>query len=188
MLEAFVVANRDAIIARAQARVATRTSPKPSDVELTNGIPVFLDQLGDALRLAKSSDVSDHEQLSKSAGRHGHDLLRMGLTFAQVVLDYGDVCQAITELAVEQEAPIPADEFQTLNLCLDDAIAGAVTGYARQRERAIAAEGTSLTTASDTTTSSIECAPMPPAGSPQSSSRGSRWTFCTMRTVTPRSS
>jgi signal transduction histidine kinase len=142
MLDAFVTANRDTIIARAQARVATRSLPKPTEVELTNGIPVFLDQLVAALRLVESSGVIDHAELRKTAGRHGHDLLRVGLTVAQVVRDYGDVCQAITELAVEQEAPIPPDEFRTLNLCLDDAIAEAVTEYGRQREGAIEAQGT----------------------------------------------
>jgi signal transduction histidine kinase len=142
LLDEFIIANRDAIVARAQARVATRSCPKPSDAELKNGIPVFLDQLGDALRLAKSSDVIAHEQIMKSAGRHGLDLLRMGLTVAQVVRDYGDVCQAITELAIEQKAPIPPDEFQTLNLCLDDAVAEAVTEFSRQRDRTIADQGT----------------------------------------------
>ena len=141
VLDEFIVSNRSAIIERARTRVASRTSPKPTDVELTNGIPVFLDQLGDALRFAKSSDVIDHSQISSSAGRHGQDLLRMGLTIAQVVHDYGDVCQAITQIAVELEAPISGEEFRTLNLCLDDAIAGAVTEFARQRERAIAALG-----------------------------------------------
>jgi hypothetical protein len=42
---------------------------------------------------------------------------------------------SVTELAVELEAPILAAEFKTLNLCLDDAIAEAVTEYGRQRER-----------------------------------------------------
>jgi hypothetical protein len=42
MLDAFIVANRDAIIAGARVRVASRMSPKPTHVELTNGIPVFL--------------------------------------------------------------------------------------------------------------------------------------------------
>ena len=44
---------------------------------------------------------------------------------------YGDVCQSVTELAVELAAPISADDFRTLNRCLDDAIAGAVTEHAR---------------------------------------------------------
>jgi signal transduction histidine kinase len=142
VLDAFIVSNRDAIIARTRDRVAARMFPKPSEVELKNGIPMFLDQLGAALRLAKSSNLIDHEQIGKSAGRHGRDLFRIGLTIAQVVNDYGDVCQVITELALQQGAPISGEEFRTLNLCLDDAIAGAVTEYARLREGAITDQGT----------------------------------------------
>jgi hypothetical protein len=50
---------------------------------------------------------------------------------SQVVHDYGDICQTITALAVEQSASISVEEFQALNLCLDTAIAEAVTEYAR---------------------------------------------------------
>ena len=142
VLDGFVRVNREEIVARTRARVAQRTSPKPTDLELTNGIPMFLDQLGVALRLARASDVIDHDQIAASASRHGHDLLRMGLTIAQVVHDYGDICQTITALAIEQAAPISTDEFRTLNLCLDDAIAGAVTEFSRLRERALTEEGT----------------------------------------------
>lgn len=39
--------------------------------------------------------------------------------------DYGDACQSVTEIAVETHAPIDADDFRTLNRCLDDAIADA---------------------------------------------------------------
>jgi signal transduction histidine kinase len=138
----FITSNRSAIIKHAQTRVATRTSPKPSEAELRNGIPVFLDQLGDALRLAETSAVIAHEELRKSAGRHGADLFRLGLTIAQVVRDYGDVCQSITELAVEQRAPIPPGEFRTLNLCLDDAVASAVTEYSAQGDASSAHAGT----------------------------------------------
>jgi len=142
MLDRFVADNRDAIIALARARVAARMAPKASEAELANGIPVFLDQLGMALRQAESSSLIDHDQLGKTAARHGHDLQRMGLTIGQVVHDYGDVCQSITELAVEQQVQIPAEEFRTLNLCLDDAIAGAVTEFSDQREQSISDEGT----------------------------------------------
>jgi hypothetical protein len=34
--------------------------------------------------------------------------------------DYGGVCQAITELAVELNAAISMDDCRTLNRCLDD--------------------------------------------------------------------
>ncbi|HEY5945573.1 MAG TPA: HAMP domain-containing sensor histidine kinase [Kofleriaceae bacterium] len=84
--------------------------------------------------------------VSPNATKHGGDLLRMGFTIAQVVHDYGDVCQTITDLAIEQKAMITAAEFQALNLCLDDAIADAVTEYARQREVNIMAEGSARAT------------------------------------------
>jgi len=142
MLDEFILSNRDTIIERARVRVAARPSPKPSDLELKNGIPIFLDQLGNALRLAKSSDKIDHAEISKSAGKHGHDLLCMGLTIAQVVHDYGDICQAITGLAIEQKEPFSGEEFRTLNLCLDDAIADAVTEYSHQSKRITTSEDT----------------------------------------------
>jgi signal transduction histidine kinase len=142
MLDAFISSNRDVIIARAQARVRARTCPAPTEAELASGIPVFLDQLGDALRLAKSTDAVDHAALGKTAGRHGYDLQLSGLTVGQVVHDYGDICQTVTELAIEQDVAISGPEFKTLNLCLDDAIAEAVTEYGRQRERKITSQGT----------------------------------------------
>ena len=142
VLDDFLLSHRDTIIARAKARVASRMAPRPTVEELENGIPMFLDQLGAALRLAKSSNTIDHDAIGVSAGLHGHDLLRLGLSIGQVVHDYGDVCQVVTELAVEEKAPISGEEFRTLNLCLDDAIAGAVTEFARQREQTIADEGT----------------------------------------------
>jgi signal transduction histidine kinase len=58
---------------------------------------------------------------------------------AQVVHDYGDLCQAVTELAEEIDAPIATDEFHTLNMCLDNAIAEAVTEYGRLRDDSRAA-------------------------------------------------
>jgi hypothetical protein len=111
--------------------VATRPLPPPTAAEIDHGIPVFLDQLRDALRLGRITSP----EIGRSATRHGRDLLRQGFTVSQVVHDYGDVCQAITELAVELAAPISTDDFRTLNRCLDDAIAGAVTEYGRERNQ-----------------------------------------------------
>jgi signal transduction histidine kinase len=142
MLRDFVVLNRDQILAKARLRVASRAAPAASEVELTEGLPVFLDQLGEALRKAALHEVVDHAEIKRTAGQHGDDLFHRGLSVAQVVHDYGDLCQVITGLVVEQSATIEANEFQTLNLCLDDAIAGAVTQYGRRRERAVSDEGT----------------------------------------------
>lgn len=142
MLHEFISDNRDAIIERARARVSSRRCPKPTDIELKNGVPVFLRQLVDVLRSGAPTDAQDRRPIESSAGRHGADLLKSGVTIAQVVHDYGDICQAITELAVELEAPIENNEFRALNMCLDDAIASAVAAYARHQARATEAHGT----------------------------------------------
>jgi signal transduction histidine kinase len=131
MLHEFIRANRDAIIARCRAKVATRSVPPPTAAEIDHGVPIFLDQLVDALRRGVGSSA----QIGRSAVLHGHDLLLQGFTVSQVVHDYGDVCQAVTELAVQMNAPISTEDFQTLNSCLDDAIAGAVTQYGRERNQ-----------------------------------------------------
>jgi signal transduction histidine kinase len=68
--------------------------------------------------------------------------LDRGFTVAQVVHDYGDVFQAVTELADEMKAPITVAEFHTFNRCLDDAIAQAVTEYEQRREQSINDAGT----------------------------------------------
>ena len=72
------------------------------------------------------------DEITKSAAQHGRRLWLDGFTIGQVVHGYGDVCQSVTELAVELSAPIDADDFRTLNRCLDDAIAGAVTEHSRE--------------------------------------------------------
>ena len=131
MLYEFVAANRTEIIRRCREKVASRSIPTPTAREIDHGVPVFLDQLVDALRLG----VGFNPDIAASAIQHGHDLLVKGFTVSQVVHDYGDVCQSITELAVEMNAPIGTEDFRRLNQCLDDAIAGAVTEYGRERNQ-----------------------------------------------------
>ena len=138
MLHEFIAFNREEIIRRCRAKVATRSVPLPTPAEIDHGVPVFLDQLANALRLGQITSP----EINTSAIKHGHDLLLHGFTVSQVVHDYGDVCQAITELAVELDAPISADDFRTLNRCLDEAIAGAVTEYGRAQNQATLDEET----------------------------------------------
>jgi signal transduction histidine kinase len=131
MLHEFIAVYREEIIRRCRAKVATRSVPPPTAAEIDHGVPVFLDQLVEALRLGQSSSPD----IGRIAVKHGHDLLLQGFSVSQVVHDYGDVCQSITELAVEQNAPISTDDFRTLNRCLDDAIAGAVTEFGREQNQ-----------------------------------------------------
>ena len=134
MLQQFLITHRTRLIDRTRAKVSLRSAPRPTEEELTNGVPMFLTQLGEALKLAGSSPKADL-QIVASAAKHGRDMLNRGYTVAQVVHDYGDVCQAVTELAVEVKEPIPTEEFNILNRCLDNAIAEAVTEYGRHQEQ-----------------------------------------------------
>jgi signal transduction histidine kinase len=142
MLRDFLQEHRAEILARARLRVAARNARGATEAELTTGLPLFLDQLGEALRRSTSHEAPERGEIEATAGEHGRTLFEHGVTIAQVVHDYGDLCQVITGLAVDHRTAVDADEFRTLNLCLDDAIAGAVTEYARLRERSIADAGT----------------------------------------------
>jgi len=130
MLFEFITLNREEIITRCRAKVATRSIPPPSEAEINHGVPLFLDQLVEMLQSGGST-----VEIDRSAGQHGHDLLLKGFTVSQVVHDYGDVCQTVTDLALETNAPISTEDFRTLNRCLDEAIASAVTMYTRESQQ-----------------------------------------------------
>jgi signal transduction histidine kinase len=136
MLHEFITENREEVIRRTRALVAQRAAPQPTKAELEIGIPLFLDDLVATLR----GGFDRSESIDRDASLHGHNRQRSGFTVAQVVHDYGDICQSVTQLAIELRAPIDTDEFKTLNRCLDDAIAHAVTEYSRTRERSIVEE------------------------------------------------
>ena len=142
MLHEFLTLHRPDIIARTRAKVAAR-SPMATEEELEHGVPLFLAQLVNVLkREQETPERPGNPEIGESASLHGGDQRRAGFTVGQVVHGYGDVCQAVTELAVELEIPISTDEFRTLNRCLDDAIAEAVTEYSRTEAGVVAAERT----------------------------------------------
>ena len=148
MLHEFLTANRADLIDRCRLKVAQRRAPKATDAEIEHGIPHFLDQLVKTLRVeqtaepmlsravsgASGGEGSSFSEIGTTAAQHGRELLQHGFTVDQVVHDYGDLCQAITDLAFEQEASVGVDEFRTLNRCLDNAIADSVSSFAYQRD------------------------------------------------------
>jgi hypothetical protein len=127
-LNDFIGTYRDELIRRCQVKVVSRALP-PGNAASRHGVPLFLNQLCEQLR----DGASQSDDIGVSAKKHGHDLLNQGFTIEQVVHDYGDVCQSVTDLAVELGAPISTDDFRTLNRCLDDAIAGAVTEFTAEQ-------------------------------------------------------
>jgi signal transduction histidine kinase len=140
MLHELLSEHRGELIRRTRAKVASRPAPKATVEELVHGVPLFLSQLTETLKHEGTDAPFSSTAIGSSAALHGNELLRIGLTIGQVVHDYGDVCQAVTELALDQEIAITTSEFRILNRCLDNAIAGAVTEWGRQREVNIASE------------------------------------------------
>lgn len=106
---------------------------------------MFLQQLIDALADRPSAPADDANsevrtrfpaEIGRTAALHGAELLRRGFNVDQVVHNYGDVCQAITETAIKLDRAIDPNDFRILNGCLDSAIAGAVTAFARGHQEA----------------------------------------------------
>lgn len=137
MLHDFLTLNRRELIDRCKANVLTRLRPTDSASTLDHGVPLFLQQLIETLRLeqttsaraAASPATPAPTDIGRAAALHGAELLRLGYSVDQVVHDYGDVCQSVTALAGEQNMLISTDEFRTLNRCLDNAIADAVASF-----------------------------------------------------------
>jgi hypothetical protein len=153
MLFELLQSNRTLLIERCRAKVAKRFPSNSVPPVVEHGIPLFLDQLAktlDAERLTSTrpDTLAEEQLMSSDIGRaaaiHGVELLRLGYTLDQVVHHYGDVCQGLAELAVEQHVQISADQFRTLNRCLDQAIADAVSAFAHDKEVAIAQDAEAL--------------------------------------------
>ena len=152
MMHEFLTEHRGELIERCRMKVAQRPASKATGEELDHGITLFLDQIIKTLRAEESAHAGESRRLSGPASgvdavlsemgigakEHGRELLQNGFTIAQVVHDYGDLCQAVTDLAVELNAPLSNDEFRTLNRCLDNAIAVAASEFSAQRDNIFA--------------------------------------------------
>ncbi|MDQ3229918.1 MAG: HAMP domain-containing histidine kinase [Pseudomonadota bacterium] len=150
MLQEFLQEHRADLIARCREKVRERSLPGTSARELSFGITVFLDQLIQTLGAEQVSDFLESRKVSgpasgvvaaseigETASRHGREMLQHGFNVEDVIHDYGDLCQAITDLAFERSAQIGTDEFRTFNRCLDNATAIAVTEFGYLREQAM---------------------------------------------------
>lgn len=134
MLHEFISSNRSDLISRVNG--AARPWPSAPGAEPESGVPLFLTQLSQTLRLGAAATPNSCAAIGANAAEHGRELLAKGCTVSQLVQDYADVCQKITELAVERRVTISPAEFHTLNRCLDTAVAEAVTEYARLEKEA----------------------------------------------------
>ena len=141
MLADFLHTHRQELIDRCSFKVSQRSAPGGEDPAY--GVPLVLDQLSEALVEQNAAPMSQESavfgeapktaswvEARRTAALHGAALFRLGYRLDEVVYDYGDVCQAVTELATELSASVTLDEFHTLNRLLDTAIAQAVSAFA----------------------------------------------------------
>lgn len=129
MLSDFISLNRTHVIRRSRSALTKRTPPD-AHAEVARNIPLFVDQLVRAIsaRAAGGQGID-------SAIIHHSDALEPDVTIARIVLDYGDVRRAITQLAAEQAAGFTAADMEALNAGINDAIAQSVIEITRARLR-----------------------------------------------------
>jgi hypothetical protein len=138
----FLSANKAELIRRCSSEAARRSAGETPATNVEHGLPRFLDQLISTLQVEQTSKTSEGvrtsgpkdsgpvaSEIAATAASHGRELSQQGFTVDQVVHNYGDLCQAITGLACERDVRVEIDEFRTLNRCLDDGIADAVTEF-----------------------------------------------------------
>ena len=124
---------RDVVVIGASAGATSAVT------ELPSRLPEDLQAcIGVVIHRGERAPPPTNPNIAKTAALHGHDLLALGFTVDEVVHDYGDVCQAVAELVVEQKVEISAADFHALNRCLDNAFAAAVTTWSDDRESDIA--------------------------------------------------
>jgi signal transduction histidine kinase len=127
MLYEFLESHRERILALTEEKTLKLAGPLPSSTELRRGLPIFFENL---IRYLKSPvEASDETKIAAGAAGHGGELMRLNYTLSHVVHAYGAMCQAITESAQKEAAVISTQEFNDLNMCLDIAIAAAVSEF-----------------------------------------------------------
>ena len=106
MLHEFLTTNRQLLIHRCREKVAKRFGSNEAAASIDHGVPLFLQQLVETLRVEEGTCVGaatedatpESTEIGRSAALHGAELLRHGFSVDQVVHDYGDVCQCVTVL------------------------------------------------------------------------------------------
>ncbi|CAL8479346.1 protein of unknown function (plasmid) [Caballeronia sp. S22] len=88
MLHTFLANNRDELIVRCRSKVALRPARGASALQLENGVPLFLEQLIETLKIEQPERPSEslivsgspggnsgRSEIGEAAARHGHERL-----------------------------------------------------------------------------------------------------------------
>jgi signal transduction histidine kinase len=135
-LDEILLARRDELIERWRQRVLGTVSPRTLPApEIINSLPIFLEQLIEALRRARTAAVAspalDH---SESAAHHGSQRFRAGFSVQAVVREYGILRDCIFDLLQETGAELSLDELRVLSHALSTGVADAVSRFSQERD------------------------------------------------------
>lgn len=149
MLHHFLKNNHSLLLERCRTNAQKRRMNDAPMVDLACALPRLLTEITLRMRALHNPvavnpppEVLDRGETANTqtgiAGTEtGKALFALGFHIEDVVLGYGDLCQAITELAAERDAPFHVSEFRMLNLCIDTAVANAVRGFSSDRDTAM---------------------------------------------------
>ena len=152
MLQEFLTSHRAELISRCKTKAAKRFAGSRAPAARDYGVPLLLEQISNALSLPALDSSKTYEpaatptfsELGLAAAAHGTEMMQRGYSIDQVVHEYGDVCQSVTELSEELKFRIETAEFRTLNRCLDSAIADAVTSFGNAGHTAVKKQADAL--------------------------------------------
>src|SRR4051812_49894097 len=106
MLYDFIARYRNEIIARTRDRVRGRPWPSVSSGELEHGVPLFLTQLCETLRLETTETPFSSDAIGSTATRHGGGMLAAGFSGSQGGGEFWEIFQAVTQGALGHTPPL----------------------------------------------------------------------------------
>ncbi|HWN71893.1 MAG TPA: HAMP domain-containing sensor histidine kinase [Haliangium sp.] len=135
-LDETLEARRDELVTRWRERVSgTALAQTVSIPEIIDSLPIFIDQLIDALRRARSdapdSPVLDHSEV---AADHGAQRFRAGFSIQSVVREYGILRECIFDLLAEGETSVSIQEVRLMSHALTIGVTDAVSRFSQERD------------------------------------------------------
>lgn len=132
----FIQANKDTIIDRWKTLARDRLGLTLGTSELVDDLPLFLDDLAEALN-SGTGELPD----TSAAEKHGRQRMRSGINIGGLAEEMTLVGETILELTGEVERAIPAEEVRKLFHAIGRGVAASVRAYAALRDREIVEQG-----------------------------------------------
>jgi signal transduction histidine kinase len=137
LLADFIRVNKDTIIERWKTVAKDRLGLTLESSELVDDLPLFLDELVEALRSAtgESAEMSGAEE-------HGRSRMRSGINIGGLAEEMTLVGETVLDLIDEVKRSVPMEEARKLFQAIGRGVAASVRAYAALRDREIVEQAT----------------------------------------------